>query len=263
MNSSGETRTLDLTIMSRALLPAELRCPENDGVVPVVVPKRDEIWRTSSVSDSTPRHYESGTAVSDCHSAGKLASGKQREATGGNVYSSASRSAGNPRPFASYLNGPTCDWPPKPEKGHHVITDAVNRGWVKRGKCFAAGPDCKGKIQGHHHDYAQPLAVTWCCMRHHRALDNERRAGVPLESALVNAVLVASAWAADARAVAERRAARKAKAAQIMALFGVANVLPEVQPSVSRSRKRRVSRPRSVLIKAGNWPKIGKLRRVG
>lgn len=64
---------------------------------------------------------------------------------------------------------------PEKQRARHALTNAIRDGKIQRGPCYAAGPDCAGKIEGHHHDYAKPYAVTWVCRKHHRELDRERR----------------------------------------------------------------------------------------
>lgn len=53
-----------------------------------------------------------------------------------------------------------------PEKvgAKHAVRRAVARGELDREPClFCEAP----KTHAHHHDYSQPLAVTWLCPRHH------------------------------------------------------------------------------------------------
>lgn len=83
MNSSGQSRTGDLSIMSGALLPTELRCQKSGGLVPTVVPSSTEKPGTSSVSETEPRHYECRSTVSACQTHSNRSSGKARIGTGG------------------------------------------------------------------------------------------------------------------------------------------------------------------------------------
>jgi hypothetical protein len=68
---------------------------------------------------------------------------------------------------------------PEKERARNLLRQAVKRGDVTVGACYAAGPDCSGGIESHHDDYAKPLDVTWTCRGHHRALDRARRATRP------------------------------------------------------------------------------------
>lgn len=44
---------------------------------------------------------------------------------------------------------------------------AVKSGRLTRGECERSGPDCRGRIEGHHDDYDRPLDVRWLCRHHH------------------------------------------------------------------------------------------------
>jgi hypothetical protein len=63
-NSSGGTRTLDLSIMSRTLLPSELRCrmdtKNSRDLVPAVVPKDSDEQTVVQINNLRKghRHYE-------------------------------------------------------------------------------------------------------------------------------------------------------------------------------------------------------------
>lgn len=56
---------------------------------------------------------------------------------------------------------------PDRHRARVAVKDALRRGKLVKGPC-AIGGDCLGDVQGHHHRYDQPLAVTWLCARHHR-----------------------------------------------------------------------------------------------
>lgn len=64
---------------------------------------------------------------------------------------------------------------PEKQRARAILMDAVRRGVIQRGPCYVAGPECRGGIEGHHHDYNKPLEPTWTCRKHHRALDRARR----------------------------------------------------------------------------------------
>ena len=49
-----------------------------------------------------------------------------------------------------------------------AVKYAVKTGRLRKGRCWVAGPDCKGRIEAHHHDYTKPLEIKWLCARHHR-----------------------------------------------------------------------------------------------
>lgn len=47
----------------------------------------------------------------------------------------------------------------------------ILRGELVRGPCELLDEECRGKVEAHHDDYSQPLAVRWLCMLHHRRVD--------------------------------------------------------------------------------------------
>lgn len=62
----------------------------------------------------------------------------------------------------------------KQAAGHRVFAE-IRSGRLVRpnmcSRCFKVGV----KIEGHHHDYDQPLQVTWVCKQCHAYLDSIRR----------------------------------------------------------------------------------------
>jgi hypothetical protein len=90
-----------------------------------------------------------------------------------------------------------------------AVRAAVRSGELVRGACYAAGPRCLGRIEGHHHDYSKPLDVVWTCRRHHRPLDRQR-----------------SDYAIERTARFHARKAKKARAAEFMRLLEFAQLLP-------------------------------------
>ncbi len=55
-----------------------------------------------------------------------------------------------------------------------AVNNAVRDGRLKKSDtCEACG--ATGLLHGHHHDYAQPLSVTWLCPSCHHHVDNVRR----------------------------------------------------------------------------------------
>ena len=57
----------------------------------------------------------------------------------------------------------------------NAVSNALRDGKLtKPDICSSCGCDCD-RIEGHHHDYAQPLNVTWVCKPCHWLLDQERR----------------------------------------------------------------------------------------
>lgn len=48
-----------------------------------------------------------------------------------------------------------------------AVAHALKTGLLVRGECEHADDDCRGRIEGHHDDYSQPLCVRWLCQRHH------------------------------------------------------------------------------------------------
>ena len=64
---------------------------------------------------------------------------------------------------------------PERRRARTAVRHALSAGWLVVGPCYAEGPDCRGAIDAHHDDYAEPLAVTWACHAHHTILDRQRR----------------------------------------------------------------------------------------
>ena len=52
-------------------------------------------------------------------------------------------------------------------RARRAVRDALRKGLIERGPCEHEGPECEGRIEGHHDDYAKPLSVRWLCRRHH------------------------------------------------------------------------------------------------
>ncbi len=46
-----------------------------------------------------------------------------------------------------------------------TLKDAIRKSKLRRGPC-EVGENCEGRIDGHHVDYRQPLAVRWLCRKH-------------------------------------------------------------------------------------------------
>ena len=63
-------------------------------------------------------------------------------------------------------------------KARWAVNDAIKLGKFRRGPCERLGPDCSGRIQGHHDDYTKPLEVRWLCRKHHHDADRVRPPGV-------------------------------------------------------------------------------------
>lgn len=64
------------------------------------------------------------------------------------------------------------------EKAHLAVYQAVKDGTLERGPCDhrdSSPLPCRGRIEGHHDDYAKPLDVVWLCALHHRQLHMSRR----------------------------------------------------------------------------------------
>lgn len=53
-----------------------------------------------------------------------------------------------------------------------AVSNAIKSGRLVRGECEQKGPDCRGKIEGHHDDHTKPLEVRWLCKHHHHEADN-------------------------------------------------------------------------------------------
>ena len=64
---------------------------------------------------------------------------------------------------------------PERERARNALSYAIRLGRVERGDCYAACPECAGKIEAHHDDYSRPLDVVWTCRAHHRPLDRARQ----------------------------------------------------------------------------------------
>jgi hypothetical protein len=59
------------------------------------------------------------------------------------------------------------DWArrnPEKARAERAARKAVERGKLVREPCLFCGAS---KVHAHHHDYSQPLAVTWLCPQHH------------------------------------------------------------------------------------------------
>jgi hypothetical protein len=48
------------------------------------------------------------------------------------------------------------------------VDKALRSGALVRGPC-AVGKGCRGRVEGHHKNYNEPLSVEWLCRRHHMA----------------------------------------------------------------------------------------------
>jgi hypothetical protein len=58
---------------------------------------------------------------------------------------------------------------PKAEAARRITAAAIRAGRIERAAhCQAAGCTETRNLEGHHHDYAQPLEVLWVCAAHHR-----------------------------------------------------------------------------------------------
>jgi hypothetical protein len=63
---------------------------------------------------------------------------------------------------------------PRRAQAHSLVHRAIERGEIsKPEKCEWCGGE--GRIEGHHHDYTEPLAVTWLCKPCHCKADAMRR----------------------------------------------------------------------------------------
>ena len=79
------------------------------------------------------------------------------------------------QPFRKIANRvAVADWTRRNPAAVHAraeLNRAVRRGLVKKAAhCEAAGCSRSSGLQGHHHDYREPLSVAWLCARHHRRL---------------------------------------------------------------------------------------------
>lgn len=71
--------------------------------------------------------------------------------------------------------------PTQARKAHGAVRRAIRLGTLDRGPCEICGithGEDGAIIDGHHHDYSLPLAVTWLCRRHHQQLHSIVRAGL-------------------------------------------------------------------------------------
>jgi hypothetical protein len=59
---------------------------------------------------------------------------------------------------------------PEKHNARKAVGRALRIGKLQRGLCEQAGPDCTGRIEAHHDDYAKPLEVRWLCAFHHVAI---------------------------------------------------------------------------------------------
>ena len=70
----------------------------------------------------------------------------------------------------------TVDLYPKQVAAYKIVQRAKERGELIPGNCARVSAECHGRIEGHHENYDEPLAVVWLCARHHRQLHEARRA---------------------------------------------------------------------------------------
>jgi hypothetical protein len=57
---------------------------------------------------------------------------------------------------------------PEKRKAHVAVGNAVRDGRLEKADtCELHGPDCLGRIEAHHDNYAKLLEVRWLCRRHH------------------------------------------------------------------------------------------------
>ena len=56
---------------------------------------------------------------------------------------------------------------PERERARRAVNNAIRDGRLVRLPCVACG---EVRSEGHHHDYDQPLNVTWLCNEHHNIL---------------------------------------------------------------------------------------------
>lgn len=67
------------------------------------------------------------------------------------------------------------------KRAHWAVKGALKRGKLQRGPCEICGVT-HGQdgviIDGHHDDYAAPLAVTWLCRVHHMEMHAILRTGL-------------------------------------------------------------------------------------
>jgi hypothetical protein len=58
---------------------------------------------------------------------------------------------------------------PMAPRARRLLRQVVKSGKVEvADRCQARGCTNTERLQGHHHEYSRPLAVTWLCPRHHR-----------------------------------------------------------------------------------------------
>lgn len=62
-------------------------------------------------------------------------------------------------------------------RARKLVERALVKGTLVRGAC-AVALECEGRIEAHHEDYAEPLAVDWLCSKHHAAADAARVARI-------------------------------------------------------------------------------------
>jgi hypothetical protein len=55
---------------------------------------------------------------------------------------------------------------------------AIKGGQIVPGLCERVNErNCYGRVEGHHDDYAKPLAVRWFCVRHHKWFHRDIKKG--------------------------------------------------------------------------------------
>jgi hypothetical protein len=65
---------------------------------------------------------------------------------------------------------------PEARKAQVAVFVALRNGKLKKCPCFCGNE----KSEAHHHNYDEPLGITWLCKEHHVIADKLRRDGLPL-----------------------------------------------------------------------------------
>lgn len=62
------------------------------------------------------------------------------------------------------------------KRGAHVaVGNAIRDGRLVKGPCEHEGPECSGRVEAHHEDYARPLEVRWLCDTYHKLIHVKER----------------------------------------------------------------------------------------
>ena len=106
-----------------------------------------------------------------------------------------------------------------------AVKYALQSGRLIKGPCADGSDDCRGSIEAHHTDYAQPLTVRWLCRFHHTKVERAIRRPPPAPDVYVGGPIPYDPATPPARA----RMLERLRQYYLRRQF-TANVQPNVQP---------------------------------